>query len=299
MAQVKEKPLTEDTKPGTALEQSPKPGTALELYDPGEDAGAGMEDVTMEERRIPFLRILDPKSPQCKPTSQGGLPGAKGGALLNTSTNQVYDGEVGVTIIPCSRDQRYVEYIKRNEDGSGGGFVGVHEPDEDIVLKLRAEHGKFGKLPMGVVDDQEHELTQTFYLACIVIAPNGESFRAYVGFTSTQIKKYQAFVDRYDNIKYQGRDGLVKPALWAHRWHLKTQYESKGTFSWYGFVISLAEKNPDGSEREPRASLMKSDNPLYIAGKEFYTLLRGGVVKADFSKQEAADKPENDIPFEH
>jgi hypothetical protein len=274
-------------------------GQEVAVYDPGEDAGLGMQNVTMDERRIPFLRILDPKSPQCKPPNAGGIPGARGGSMFNTSTGQVYDGEKGVFFVPTSRDHKFVEYITRNEDGSGGGFVGVHEPDEPLVLQLRAQHGRFGKLPVPNTTPPQ-ELVETFSLYGIVITPDGEQFRCIVGFSSTQIKKYTGFIDRYDNIQYDGPNGRIKPALWAHRWHLKTTYEQKGGNSWYGWVITLAEKNPDGSEAPPIKSRLSLKDPLYIAGKDFYNLIVAGAAKADYAKQAPdaqANDDDNEIPL--
>src|SRR5512139_3273687 len=267
----------------------------VELYDAGEDAGLGMEDISLDERRLPFLRVLDPKSPQCKPVNQGGLPGAKGGAILNTSTNQVYDGEAGGEFIPSYRDQKFVEYIKRNEDGSGGGFVGVHEPDEPMVGRLRAKHGKFGKLPMGVTPDGKAlELVQSFYLYGTFYPANGDdSFRCIVGFASTQIKKYQGFIDLVDNIKYparlaNGEIGRVKPPLWAHRFRLTTTYESKGGFSWYGWVIRFAEETDDMPDR--LKSRMSKNDERYIAAKDFYSLIKEGLVKPDYEKAASGEE---------
>lgn len=268
----------------------------LELYDPGEDAGAGMENVSMDERKLPFLRILDPKSPQCKPPSQGGLPGARGGALLNTSTEQVYDGEIGGEFVASYRDQKYVEYIKRNEDGSGGGFVGVMEPDAPRVLELRAKYGKFGKLPMGVdPQGKVHELAQSFYLYGTFYPPEEDPFRCILGFASTQIKKYQTFIERSDAFRYPSKSAggaiiMVQPPIWMHRWRLQTVYESKGTFSWYGYKLSLAEKNEDGSEADKTRSRMSLKDPRYVAAKEFYQLIKDGIVKADYQAG-AADDP--------
>lgn len=287
---IKEKETAIDAEAGALAAQGGELTEAqkaeLELYDPGEDAGAGMEDITMDERRIPFLRILDPKSPQCRPAAQGGVPGARGGSLFNTSTQQVYDGEIGGEFIPSHRDQKFVEYIKRNEDGSGGGFVGIMEPDAPTVLELRARHGKFGKLPMGIdPQGKAHELVQTFYLYGTFYPPNDDPFRCMVGFASTQIKKYTGFVERTDAWRYDAmRDGKIvriKPPIWAHRWHLSTQYESKGTNSWYGYVLTLAEKNPDGTESRQKSRMPTSD-PRYIAAREFYELVKAGTLKADY-----------------
>lgn len=274
----------------------------VEVVDFGDDSGKGMENISKDERRLPFLRILDPKSPQCKPTSQGGLPSARGGMIINTSTNQIFDGELGGCFVPSFRDYKFVEYIRREEDGSGGGFVNVHAPNDPKIIALRASNKAFGKISMGFDESgKEHELSQTMYLYGTFFpnlkgpsgpVPNYDAgFRCLAGFASTQIKKFQAFVTRYENIRYPTRqpDGTIvrkEPPLWAHRLSLRTQYESKGAHSWYGWVLDFYEKNPDGTEKDTRESLLKRDDPLYISAREFHFQIAQGLAdQPDYQAQ--------------
>jgi len=304
-------PAAEEPKTAVAVQEQATGNTALAEYDYGNDAGAGMENVGKDEFKIPLLRILDPKSPQVKPVANGGIPGAKAGDIFNTGTNEVYDGLTkGMIFVPCARDHKFIEFIKKNDDGSGGGFVGIREPDDNLVLMLREKHGKFGKLP---VPDTDHELSETFSLAVIAIpvlepavagkeAVFGQAFKAIIAFSSTQIKKYQSFIGRVMGIQYQVSDNppkFVNPPLWAHRWHVKTQYEQKGQLSWYGWVLTLAEKNPDGSEAPTIKSRLSTKDPLYIAGKDFYNLVNEGKTKVDYTKADAAPAgdPGGEIPM--
>jgi len=263
----------------------------IDLYDPGDDAGLGLEGISLDEQKLPFLRILDPKSPQCKPTSQGGIPGARGGALFNTATNQVYDGEKGGEFIPSFRDYKFVEYISRNEDGSGGGFRGLHDPENPKIQKLREQHGKFGKIPFGETANHEPlELVQTFYIYGTFYPPGeDEPFPCIVGFASTQIKKYQAWLSRVMRWKAKGRDAqgriVDKPVpMWQYRWHLSSQYESKGGFNWYGWVLELAEKDENGKEKPREFSRLAKDDPRYLAAREFFFQIKDGMIKPDYEK---------------
>jgi hypothetical protein len=81
----------------------PEAGRELVQVDFGDDAGAGMEDVKAGEYRIPFLRILQSNSPQVKPPTAGGVPGAQAAMIFNTSTGELYDGEKGLVFVPTSR----------------------------------------------------------------------------------------------------------------------------------------------------------------------------------------------------
>lgn len=289
-----------------------RPGAeAAEVYEADEDAGLGMENAKLYEQRIPILRVLDPKSPQCKPVSQGGIQGAKGGAIFNTSTGQVYDGERGLFIVIAARDEKYPCYRKRDEDGGGGGFVRIHDPDDPIVKQRQEERlaevgDLFGKLPNGTDDDgNELELVQTFYQYAVCIVPGddgaipplaeAEMFRGMIPYSSTQIKKYTSWFERHSNIKVPMRqpDGTVKPstpAIWSHVWHLTTQYESKGSFSWYGWKLQLAVKNEDGSEAPTKLSRLDPKGPLYKMGKDLFLLFDSGEAKPEYEKD--ATQPE-------
>lgn len=276
-----DKTPAEDSFPGDA-----KPaGQDVAVYDPGADAGAGMEDVTKDEYAIPFVRILDAKSPQCKPVNQGGLPGAKGGSVINMSTNEVFDGEKGIEFIPVHRDHHFVEWIKRNDDGSGGGFIGIRSVDDPLVIKLRAEHGQFGKLPTS----DGHELVEAYYLYGLLVQ-DGMGVPCVIGFSSTQIKKYRNFITRVMNIQYQGPGGLVRPPMWAHFWHFTTVYEQKGQNSWYGWRINLKEEPPIKSR-------LKLNEPLYIQAREFYSSIKAGKVVIKQDERQPGEDKDDDVPM--
>jgi len=283
--------MTEEVKSGqeNPLPPTPQAGQEVTVYDPGSDAGAGMENVTRDEYAIPFIRILDAKSPQVSPPAAGGIPGAKPGSIFNVSTNEVYDGDKGVEFIPVHRDHHFVEWIPKKEDGSGGGFVGIRAVDDPLVTELRAKHGQFGKLPTS----DGHELAETYYLYGLLVV-EGMATPVLIGFSSTQIKKYRNFITRVMGITYQGEktaanpNGIIRPPMWAHRWRFQTVFEKKGTFSWYGWRIGLVED-------PPLKSRLKTTDPFYIQGRELYNTIKEGrvVVKHDTEKQPV----DEEIPF--
>lgn len=296
--------MNDEAKNVPAADEAPRGGTALVAADFGDDAGAGMENVDRGEYKIPFLRILDPKSPQLRPVNQGGIPGAVAGMILNTATNEVYKE---LLVVPVHRDHNYVEYIKRNPDGSGGGFVGIRAKDDPVVIQLLAAQGKFKKLV--TADEPPHEIAETYYLYVLafpcatdekthITNPTGPAFFAMIGFASTQIKKYQNFVGKTLGFQYAGPNGTTKtPPIWAHMWHATTQYEQRGQQSWYGWVLRLRAKNADGSEAPFPHSLIKKTDPLYQDAKNFRNSIVSGEAKADVGAEAAAAAPEEEIPF--
>lgn len=293
-------------------------GSSLATVDFGDDAGAGLEDMSREEQIIPFIRILQTNSPQVwDEDAKTGTPGVKAGMFFNTATGETYDGGTkGLLFVPVSRDHNFVEFTPRN---LGGGFVGVRSEDDPLVLELRAAQGQFGKLANGTTKrDNEGqpldgtEITESYYLYGLLLEENepqieGETFaydtalasRVMLGFTSTQIKKYKGWVSRMDNFKYLGGDGKAKkPPMWAHVWRMTTTPEQNKKGKFRGWVISLAGKKPDGAEDSPIKSLIKLSNPIYAMGREFYDLIKGGKAKVDYAKV-GGDEPEetDEIPM--
>lgn len=280
---TKDKPEAEEKAPGTDVARAA--GTDVAVVDFGDDAGRGMENVTAEELRVPFLVILQSNSPQCKRPSEGGIAGATAGMIFNTSTGELFDGEVGLEMIPVERSHQFLEFTPRN---LGGGFVAVYSPDDPKVLALREKQGKFGRLWTGTKRDDEGrpldgtEITETFSLYCLM---GNERFRAVVSFVSTQIKKYQAFMQRQTNMKYRNvRGDAVQPPLWAHRWLLQTAFEKNKKGDFYGWRLSLLAKDEKGIERPYPHSLIKTSDPDYADARTFNEMLRGGRARADYAK---------------
>lgn len=282
-------------KPVTNLPAAqPAGGGAVTVVDFGDDAGKGMENVTSDETRIPIIRVLQALSPQCGDVRQGGL-GLKPGTVFNTATGEVIDGEVGFDFVPFHRDHNFVEWTPRIQ---GGGFVAMHAPDDGLVLKLKGEQGRFGKLSHGVTRRNEKgealdgtEIAETFYLYGLVLQDGQQPSPAVIAFTSMQIKKYQAFIARYMSITYKqkvkGTEDQyqdVTPPLWAHRWHVETVPEKNKKGSFFGWRFSLSAKGDDGKELPTVRSLIAMADPLYQQAKALYLMAKGGRASADLKK---------------
>lgn len=263
--------------------------TGVAVQDFGEDSGRGLENIRRDEFSIPFLRILQPLSPQCKPVSQGGLHGAKAGMILNIATSEMYDGEKGITVMPVHREHNFPEWTPRDQ---GGGFVAIHHEDDDLITELRAKQGQFGKL----ITSEGNEIVEAYYLYCIAWTDEGPIGRCVVTFASTQIKKYKAFIQRATNFGYANKEGVMRPApMWAHKWVLSTVGEQNRKGSFFGWRLSLAAKREDGFEEAYIKSLVPMSDPLYKQAKDFNELCRTGVVKVDHGKSGTGNE---EVPFE-
>ncbi len=118
-----------------------------------EDAGAGFEEATSTSFAIPFLQILQSGSPQCKKSDGAYIKGAEEGMFFNTVTQELYDGEEGIVVVPCHFTNRLVEWKPRE---SGGGFVAEHQIGETPAT-TKDDKGR-DLLPNGntLVDTRNH-----------------------------------------------------------------------------------------------------------------------------------------------
>jgi hypothetical protein len=262
-----------------------------------EDRGAGLRNITNDERKVPFLRILQSNSPELEEGNSKYMPNAKAGMFMNSSTKQLYRS---LQMVACGRDHKFIEYTPR---AIGGGFVALHKPGDDLIVALRAQHGKFGKLPRNVTRRDKDgqaldgtEIVESFELYAILIDPEtGAKFRAIVPFQSTQIGKYQSFIDRADSIEYlvAGSDVPVKPALYSHRWLLTTGNEKNKKGAFKGYVIGLAEKKEDGSDDLPIKSFVKRSDPLFALAKEFAKFVEAGKADVDYGSTANEEPPKD------
>lgn len=286
----------------------PTKGASLPAaYDFGDDAGAGMTEVSAKEQRVSFIGVAQSNSPQIDNTSAKYIPGCKAGDFFNVATGEFWDGKVGLEIIPAWRSHDWVEFTPRN---LGGGFLGSYkesDPAVQTLIKKRLDdlkrQGKpariLGKLSTTTRWDQDQmpldgtEFTEIFTLACGFVPPPFDRrvtpFPGLFGFKSTQIVKYQTFVTRYLRFAYDIGGKLVSPPIWAHRWKLTTVGEQKKKGKYFGVVLRLAEVDANGAEKYEGFSLLRKDDPWYQFGKELNHQMTTGQSTADMAQASDAD----------
>lgn len=279
--------------PGTSnLPTAASGGGALVAMDLGEDAGAGMEDLSMAEQLTPFLRILQKGSPQVD-ESMGAAdynPDLKAGMIYNTATQEAFDGRAGVEVVVAARDYHYGMWIPRD---SGGGFRGMLRPDDPVVRNGIARYGRFKRLPHSTPDGEAVELVETIQLYILYAErelSDMNAQRAIVSMASTSLPVAQAYLTRHNSARYRQPDGRVLPAqLWSYRWRFSLIPQQNASGSWFNWKIDLL---PLGA-KFPEALIPRTD-PLFARGREFYTLFKSGGVKTD---QEQGAAGAAGVPF--
>lgn len=243
--------------------------TAMAEYGAYADyAGAGFENQTSDDYSIPFLQILQALSPQLQENDS-----LRQGMILNTVTGEVWDGKKGIAFVPATTQHVYVEWKPREQ---GGGFVGIHEVNSDLVNHAKAASSEYGKYstPDG------NELIETFYVYGIALDDDGNASEAVLAFSSTKIKKYKGWMTKAKTIQIPLPDGRRIPApLFAHRYRLKTVSEknNKGQFfNWDAIAF-------DG-ENAQQARLLP-DDPLFQSAVNIKSMIEQGKARAAYESQ--------------
>ncbi len=246
--------------------------TALSVYDFGEDAGKGFENTTNEDYSISFISVLQALSPQV--TGQNKLPGAEAGMLFNTATQEVISGDEGIRFVPLYRTQVYVEWIPRT---SGGGYVGQHQMDSDIVSEANNRpRGDKGQL----LTSSGNELVQTAYMYGMLLTDEGPR-PAIIAFTSTKLKVYRNLMTQLNSFQINTASGRRSPPLFAHQLLLRSAHQSNKHGDFFNFKISPAEG-------DLASSLIDPSSELYAAVKEMAARIGSGEVQVNFDNQDGS-----------
>lgn len=222
MATKKVEPAKKPAAKGPALPAvQPRREVSTHVHDYGNMAGGGFEGTTQEDFAMPFLNLLQALSPEVGAEGPDkAIEGARPGMLINSVTKELYDGKDGILFVPVSTQHVYVEWKPRD---SGGGIVGRHEIDSDLVTACKQAAEKFGQYKT----DEGNELIETFYMVGYTLEdPDATEPKDIVvlPFSSTKIKVYKRIMQMLRT--YKGR-----PPLFANRLR----------------ITSIAEKNNKGS----------------------------------------------------
>lgn len=225
--------------------------------------GAGFEGADEDTYAIPFMRVLQSGSPQCKRSAGEYIQGAQEGMILNSVTNELWDGDAGIEIVPCAFARVYTHWRPMD---SGGGFLGEVPVDDELVSQGTREGGKL------VLDDGT-ELVDTRKHYVLVLREDGGWDPVLINMSSTQIKKSRQLMTRLRNLKLRNSQGrLFTPPMFANVVRLRTAGESNDQGSWFGWQVdfsTLRQLNPsDPAEGE-----------TFQAAKDFAEAFKTGQVK--------------------
>jgi len=270
-------------KKTTDLAKKKNENTALAVggsFDYGDMAGQGFENTSTQDCTIPFLAILQVNSPQVMKSKPEFIEGAEAGQLINTASRDLYDGETGVTFVPCYTEHVFVEWKNRQKDS--GGFVAIHECDSEVVRSAKEASKEFGKYTVPVADGVPHDLVETYYMYGLLVDEAGDTSPCMIAFCSTKIKAYKGIMTPMMQVK--GR-----PPLFAFQLKVRSVSDSNAKGDFFNFRI-----DPVGNS--VKESLMAPDNPIVLAGKDFRDQVSSGQAKVDHGKQNTGGEEDCDKP---
>lgn len=220
------------------------------------DAGAGVENMGMDDIAVPYLYVLQPGSPQVDEDSESYVRGAKSGMFYNNVSNEVYDGrEVGLKVIPCAYERKYVEWIDR--DTGGGGYVADHDIESGILSETKPNEKGIPILGNG------HLIIETAYHYVYFQNPlTGTWEEIIIPMKSTMLKKSRRWNKTLMATLIPGTTS--RAPRWLYPYQLKTVKETKNDKTWSNFDITRLDE------------MVSADQ--YRSAKKFSELMASGLL---------------------
>ena len=227
-----------------SMEKESKTLATLDVKVLIEDAGDGLDNLTPDDLLIPSLKLVQKGSPAVDPTDSTYTDSVKVGDILNSVTNESYDGDAGITVLPAAYRRIFLEYIPRE---AGGGLAGIHENPSILSQTHRDEMGR-DILASG-------NYIQTTANHYVLLLDGGKYDPVMIAMYSSQLKKSRRWNSIMAGQRITSNGKSVTPASYSHMYHLSTVPEKNSKGSWFGWRIELVGQ--------------VKDILLYRAAKEF------------------------------
>jgi hypothetical protein len=245
-----------------------------------ESVGMGFEEVGKDNLQIPFIGMVQTGNPQLKKNAPEYIAEASPGDIFNSITNQVWDGDEGVVVLPVYFQMKYLEFIPW---GQGGGFVGeLSSNSTEVKNVIWDKENTLELLESG------NELVRTAQHWVQIVHEDGALESAILPMKKTQLSKSRKWNSLMMTQKHNGK----KIPPWCNTYVLRTAEDSNDKGGWYSWVITH-------KERIPIEDYLTS--PLTVSGQELYnTIIAGGsqiVAPAPEAITDQALTLDDDVPF--
>jgi hypothetical protein len=230
------------------------------------DAGAGMDNMGTEDLALPFLKILSGLDPVLDENEE-----ARKGDIYNTVTSTPYKGKVGVRVVPCAYQRRFIQWSPR---GSGNGApIGIFDPSQERPKTERSPDDN----KEYVVGGDGSYIEETHQHFVLLLKEDGTMETALIAMKSTQLKKSRKWNSMMASRTVKVKNGSFTPPRYSHIYHLKTVSEENSKGSWHGWEMSCEGVIQDGD--------------LYARAKAFAeSITAGEVVVKHTDDDEKGDK---------
>ena len=238
-------------------------------------ADKGFEQMGANDLALPFLKVLGQLSPQVTQGDPAFIPESRPGMSFNSVTQDLFDGQRGIEVVPCYYKLEYLEWPDRQEGANAP--AATHPADSDILSQTTRDDQNLDRLPNG---NYIQETASHF----VIRVENGQPQEsALMSMKATQRKKSKMWNSMMRSVKEKRSDGrgFYTPAMFTQRYRLNTVLEKNAKGTWYGWTVSKVGP--------------VQDKALYASAKSFAESCRNGDVKTKHSEGES--KSEDEVPF--
>ena len=233
------------------------------------DADKGSQNMTQDDLALPFLKVLGQLSPEINKRDGKYVEGAEPGMILNTVTNEIFDGTKGINVLPAFYERKYVEWQDRGE--GKGAPVAIHDASSDIMSTTTRDKSFKDRLPNG------NYLENTANHFVVILGDSPQT--ALISMKATQLKISRKWNSMMMGLKLQGKNGLFTPPTYSHIYKLKTVQMSNDKGTWFGWDVSTVGP--------------VQDKAVYEIAKNFASSVSKGEVQA----KPASDESKTDSPY--
>lgn len=133
-------------------------------------SGAGGENVTREDYKLPLLKLVELLSQERKKSSMKYLPEAEAGDIVDTSVNQLFGNEIEVAFVSFQKE--YVEW-KDNRPINRYPKEFIRKEDDKLITNDGKEFVYSDTSPKGFKSSDKSELVETKLFFVINITAGG------------------------------------------------------------------------------------------------------------------------------
>lgn len=270
---------------GTAVVPTNEVAYPVSLADLAKDSGLGNENMGMKDVTTPYFAVLQGLSPQVQPGHGKAIEGAVQGMWINTATNELFDGASSgprpLLFIPCAYERKIIEWLDR--DAGGGGYVGEHDLDSDIMSFTERDPEKgFQRLK----SDPTHILVETAYHYGLGYSHESKMWEGGIlSLKSTGLKPNRAWNAALTRMTIDlPNHGVIQAPRWLYPWRMQT-------------VLETSKKGKSYFNIQP----VRMENPvtpgLYSQAREFYKQFGAGLIKRAVEEDAPAKTGDDEIPF--
>jgi|TARA_R100001443_G_scaffold2744_1_gene9006 hypothetical protein len=215
------------------VKQEVAPKQSFSIAAASEDmADKGFEQMGANDLALPFLKVLGQLSPQVTQGDPAFIADARPGMIFNSVTQDLFDGQRGIEIVPCYYKLEYLEWPDRQEGANAP--VNTYPADSDILSQTKRDEQNLDRLPNG---NYIQETASHFVLR---VEDGQPQETALMSMKATQRKKSKMWNSMMRSVKEKRSDGkgFYTPAMFTQRYLLNTVLEKNAKGTWYGWKIS-------------------------------------------------------------